>query len=334
MILRIVLALILLVAIVLAGLWLFGPREPVDLTVRFDPAAIGSDPDVYLAKEEADIPNLRPQSQKEIVWAYPASRAKTPLAIVYIHGFSADKAETRPLADEVAKTLHANLFYTRLTGHGRDGAAMEQVSVNDWVNDLAEAIAIGRQLGSRVVVIGSSTGATLAALGTTIPHMMDDVEGLAFISPNFAIADRWAFLLDMPFARDLLPYLGGETRSFAPANDGQASHWTTEYPIGALAPLAAAVRAARNADFASAKPLPLLVFFSQDDKVVDPDATERFAANWPGPHQVVDVPVTGDPANHTLAGDILSPKTTDELAARIVAWITALPDASTASPVR
>ena len=167
MILRILLALVLLIVVAAGGLWLFGPREPVDLTVRFDPASIGRDPDTYLASEEADIPNLRPQSAKEIVWAYPASRAKTPLAIVYIHGFSADKAETRPLADEVAKALHANLFYTRLSGHGRDGAAMEQVSVNDWVNDLAEATAIGRQLGSRVIVIGSSTGGTLAALGTT-----------------------------------------------------------------------------------------------------------------------------------------------------------------------
>lgn len=325
MILRIVVALVLLIAIVLAGLWLFGPREPADLTVRFDPAVIGSDPDAYLAKEEADIPNLRPQSAKEIVWAYPASRAKTALSIVYIHGFSADKAETRPLADEVAKALHANLFYTRLTGHGRDGAAMEQTSVNAWVNDLAEAMAIGRDIGSRVVVVASSTGGTLATLGTTIPGLMDDAEGIVLISPNFAVNDRWAFLLELPFARDLLPILGGEIYGFEPANEQQARHWTTHYPIGALAPMAALVRAARKADFSAADALPLLVFYSQADGVVDPDATESFAANWPGPHQVVDVPVTGDASNHTLAGDIFSPKTTDDLAARIIAWIRALP---------
>ncbi|NDW03987.1 alpha/beta hydrolase [Jiella pacifica] len=328
MILRIVLALVLLIAIVLAGLWLFGPREPADLTVRFDPAAIGSDPDAYLAKQEADIPNLRPQSRKEIVWAYPASRAKTALSIVYIHGFSADKAETRPLADEVAKALHANLFYTRLTGHGRDGAAMDQASVADWVNDLAEAMAIGRDIGSKIVVVASSTGGTLAALGTTIPGLMDDAAGIVLLSPNFAVNDRWAFLLDLPFARDILPVLGGETYSFEPVNEEQARHWTTRYPIGALAPMAALVRAVRRTDFTTADALPLLVFYSQADNVVAPEATERFAANWPGPHQVVDVPVTSDASNHTLAGDILSPKTTDELAERIVAWIKALPAGS------
>ncbi|MDD4273595.1 MAG: hypothetical protein PHG14_07705 [Desulfobacter postgatei] len=38
---------------------------------------------------------------------------------VYIHGFSATRKETAPLSDLVAKTLNANLFYTRLSGHGR-----------------------------------------------------------------------------------------------------------------------------------------------------------------------------------------------------------------------
>ena len=58
--------------------------------------------------------------------------------------------------------LGANLFYTRLTGHGQDGAAMAEGSVNAWINDYAEAMAIGRAIGDKVVVIGTSTGASLA----------------------------------------------------------------------------------------------------------------------------------------------------------------------------
>ena len=78
-------------------------------------------------------------------------------------------------------------------------------------------------------------------------------------------------------------------------------------------------------DLSKARPLPLLVFFSQEDTVVDPDATEAFAAKWPGPPEAVAVPITGDPAHHTLAGDILSPQTTSEIAAQITRWIEALP---------
>lgn len=317
-------AVVVVLLLVGGAVWLFGPREPVETTIRFDPAAIGADADAYLARTEADIPNLRENAQKEIVWAYPASRARTPVSIVYVHGFSAAKGETRPLADEVAASLGANLFYTRLTGHGRDSAAMEQADVNAWLNDLAEAVAIGREIGNQVIVIGSSTGGTLATFGATQPGLMQDVAGLVLISPNFGLLDRWAFALDLPWARDLLPLVGGETRGFDPLNDQQAENWTTRYPIGALVPMAALVRETLRADI-SGIALPVLTLFSRNDRIVDPAATEAVMARWQAPREVEEVPVSGDPASHVLAGDILSPQTTDDLAARIVSWVEALP---------
>ena len=152
----------LIVIAVLAIAFLLGPRVAVDTTVSFDPAAIGADPQAYLASQEAAVKGHPARPEKEIIWADPATKAKTPLAIVYIHGFSASKGEVRPLPDKVAAALGANLFYTRLTGHGQDGAAMADGSVNAWINDYAEAIAIGRAIGGKVVVIGTSTGASLA----------------------------------------------------------------------------------------------------------------------------------------------------------------------------
>lgn len=303
---------------------MFGPREPADLTVTFDPASIGEDPDAYLARTEADIPNLRPGDGKEIVWAYPASHAKTPLAIVYIHGFSSSKEEVRPMPDEVARRLGANLFFTRLAGHGRDSAAMREASVNDWINDLAEAIAIGRRIGERVVVISSSTGATLATVGATVPGLMDGVAGLVMMSPNFALLDRYAFVLDMPYARTFGPWFAGASREFTVANPDQAEHWTIRYPTVALLPMGALVRAARRADI-EAIAIPAFFLFSPADQIVDPQATEEVAARWRAPKSVLQVPKTGDAANHILAGRILSPATTDEIAARIADWIEALP---------
>ena len=324
LIFRLILALVFLLAMAVGGVWLFGPREPVDLAVRFDPAVIGSDPDSYLARTEADIPNLRPDAAKTIVWAYPASRAKTPLAIVYIHGFSASREEMRPLPDEVAAKLGANLYFTRLTGHGRNSAAMREASVSDWIGDLAEAVAIGRQIGERVVVIGSSTGATLAALGATVPELENGIDGLVLISPNFRLLNENAYVLDLPFARNILPWLTDETYSFTPANAAQAANWTTSYPTVALLPMAALARIAVRARFESVE-TPAFFLYSPGDRVVDAAATEGVVARWGGPTQVLQVPTSGDPANHTLAGRILSPRTTDELAGRIADWIAALP---------
>ncbi|TIR08816.1 MAG: alpha/beta hydrolase, partial [Mesorhizobium sp.] len=114
---RIVLAM-LAFAVILVLAFALGPRVQVDTTVRFDSSLIGDDPQAYLARREAAVPDIRDGLEKEIIWANPMIHARTPLSIVYVHGFSASKGEVRPLPDEVADQLDANLFYTRLTGHG------------------------------------------------------------------------------------------------------------------------------------------------------------------------------------------------------------------------
>ena len=159
---KILIALILLV-IAVGALFAVGPRVAVDTTITFDGAQIGDDIEVYLAQRESRFDDIRDGLEKEIVWAYPASKARTPLSVVYMHGFSSSKGETRPLADIVARKTGANLFYTRLTGHGRDGEAMAEATVNAWVNDMAEEAEIGRRIGEKVIVIGTSAGGSIAA---------------------------------------------------------------------------------------------------------------------------------------------------------------------------
>ena len=134
-----------LVALIVAGAIAFfmGPRTPVNTKIVFNGAAIGDDIDAYLARQEEKFDDIRSGLQKQIVWAYPNSKAKTPLSIVYVHGFSASSGEVRPLPDIIAANLGANLYYTRLQGHGRTGDAMGEATVQGWLNDIAEAIDLG-----------------------------------------------------------------------------------------------------------------------------------------------------------------------------------------------
>ncbi|WP_206078968.1 hypothetical protein [Allomesorhizobium camelthorni] len=122
---RILTALVVL-AVSLAVLYAAGPRVPVDTRITFDASVIGDDPAGYLDRSESRVPGIRDGLEKEIVWADPMTHVKTPISIIYIHGFSASKGEVRPLPDQVAEELGANLFYTRLKGHGQDGAAMDK----------------------------------------------------------------------------------------------------------------------------------------------------------------------------------------------------------------
>lgn len=319
---RIVLAVLGLIA-VLALAFLLGPRVPVDTTIRFDPSVIGDDPQAYVAKVEAAVPGIRDGLEKEIVWANPMVHAKTPLSIVYIHGFSASKGEVRPLPDDVADQLDANLFYTRLTGHGQDGAAMAQGSVNAWINDYEEALAIGRAIGDKVIVISTSTGGSLAAWAATQPGASDGVAAITFISPNFGVKASGAEILTMPWGKQIAELVIGKERSFVARNALHEKFWTTKYPVAATLPMQALTELAYGAPVEKAD-IPALFIFSDMDRVVRPDRMREIAGRWGAPHELVPIESTGDPDNHVIAGDVLSPSTTAFLAQRIAVWIGAV----------
>lgn len=300
-----------------------GPRPAADTRVLFSEATLPDDLDTYLLETEARHTDLRPDNHRQIIWAYPASRARTPLAIVYIHGFSAGPGEIRPMPDMVAQTLGANLHFARLTGHGRSGDAMLEGSVQAWMDDVAEAVAIGRRLGERVVIMATSTGATLATIAANRPELMRDVAGLIQISPNYGVQAAGAGLLTIPWAEKLVPLIAGARRSFEPSSALHAQHWTYEYPSLALLPMASLVNLANDVD-PSTVTVPSLFIYSPMDSVIDPELVRAMAENWGGAAEIVEVTDSDDPNNHVIAGDALSPGTTKRLAQTAASWISAL----------
>ena len=318
-----------IVVLIVAGAILFylGPRTHVSTDIKFDPAAMGEDVEDFIARQEARFSDIRPGQGKQIVWAYPASRAKTPLSLVYIHGFSASPGEIRPVMDIVAADIGANLFYTRLVGHGRTSNAMAEATIEGWVNDLAEAIAVGRRLGERVILVGTSTGGTLTTWAATQPDLNADVAGIINISPNYGIQAAGAGLLTIPWARQVLGVIAGERRSFEPKNDLQRENWTYEYPSEAVLPMAELVRFVKNSDFEKID-IPILFIFSENDTVVQPDATKIVAGRWGGESEMVIINDSEDKDHHVIAGDAISPSTTQKTVEIIEQWIGKLRDGS------
>lgn len=310
--------------VVLSAIWFLWPREPVDLDISFDPRILPDDLDVYLAKAEEPFTDITEGVEKRIVWAGEAG-TPTELAIVYLHGFSATSEEIRPVPDNVAEELGANLYFARLAGHGRDGLALDEPSAGDWIEDLAEAMAIGRRIGREVVIISTSTGGMVAAIGATHPELVQTLKGIIFVSPNFRIKNPTATVLEWPLARTVSTLLAGAERSFAPQNEGHGKYWTTIYPTTALIPMAAIVKFARERDYSNVT-TPGLFIFSDDDAVVDAETTRAMTTKWGGP-VTLEPRVMGegdDPFNHVIAGDILSPGQTDETVQIMVDWIRGL----------
>ena len=316
-----------ILAIILVGFFLFvslWPNEPIDWTVRFDASQLGDDLDAYLADAEAQVPGIIEGAQKQIVWN-GAPGTKTELSVVFLHGFSASSMEINPVHRQVAQALGANLYLPRFTGHARDGDALANATAGDWYNDLIEALEIGRRLGEKTVVLSSSTGGTLAALAALDISLAKDLKGIVFISPNFGLNAPGSFLLDWPFARWTVPMIIGDHRDWTPDSPDHAKWWTNSYPTRAVFPMAKLVRDVKTADFSSVF-VPAFFIYSDQDEVVDPDATRGIAQDWGGKTEVWIVkPGPGiDPGNHVLAGDIKSPALTETIVKGISAWVSGL----------
>ena len=302
--------------LLIAGLFMLTPPR---LESRPTAPDLPDDLDQYLAStESASEYPLIDDTSKRIRWQVAGQT--TEFSIVYLHGFSATRRELTPTIEIVADALGANLFETRLTGHGRASGALVDIRAEDWLDDAAEALAIGQQLGDNVIVVGTSTGATLAVAMLDHP-LMKHVTDLVLLSPNFALRDGKSRLLTMPAGPQLVNALIGPTRSFETHSDLHARFWSTTYPTSAL------VEMMRLVDYANGKrpdtvDAHLLVLLSPDDKVISPQAARAFLDGIEARSKaLIEVLDSDDPNNHMLAGDILSPSTTERVAADIVTFI-------------
>ncbi|MDE2418452.1 MAG: alpha/beta hydrolase [Burkholderiales bacterium] len=317
---------LLAVVLVAAVVFMAGPRNTLGTnapTLRPLPPQTIATLDGWLQHSEAAFTDIKPGNAKGIVWNAP-DHQRTPWSVVYLHGFSASRLETAPLAELVAKALGANVFYTRLSGHGRAGAAMGEATAQDWMADALEAVLIGQTLGERVLVISCSTGSTLATWLATSPEARR-VAAHAFVSPNFGPKDKKAELINGHWGKTIALALEGETRGWAPQDAREANAWTSSYPTRALFPMMALVKAVRESDLSTFQ-TPLLVLYSEQDQTVDPLETQSAFTRIGAPLKTIEaVTYSKSRGQHVLAGDIRAPEATLPMAHTITEWVQALP---------
>jgi esterase/lipase len=239
---------------------------------------------------------------------------RTELALVYLHGFSACPMETSPLVEQLGRDLHANVYLPRLRGHGQDGAALGEATAQVWLEDTEQALAIGAALGRRVIVVGTSTGGTLALWFAA--HRPESMFALVLLSPNLGPKDKAAELLLLPWAGQILPPLLGE-RSWVPKSEQQGRYWTTQYPSKALLPMMALVAATRDAPLHKVR-VPVLTLYNPADDVIDASEVVHSLGRIPaGTLTMKAITPLGDEDAHVLAGGILSPRGTARVAQEI-----------------
>lgn len=311
----------LAIAAILAGLALAGPR--VDRSTAFQLPRPDGDLDNWLQTAESRFDDITPGAEKTIVWHDPQTRAATDYAFIYLHGFSATRQETAPVTDTIASHFKSNVFYTRLQGHGRGQEAMAEGSVSGWVADVAEAMAVASQLGQKIVLVGCSTGATLAWWASQQPEFREKISALVLFSPNFSLYDKNSRVLLWPWGEQIGKLVIGPYRSFEPENEQVAKFWTPRYPVGALLPMTAIVDVAASLP-PEAQTVPTFMVYSNLDTTVDASVSNDYYERLgvAKDRLVIDNPDAD--SHHVILGDIMAPENNQAAVDAAIAFIAGL----------
>ena len=193
------------------------------------------------------------------------------VVFLYLHGFSASRGEGEYVVDILTAEWSANTWYARLPGHGGPGAALGTAPAEAYFDTVTEAVAMAGRLGDKVVVIATSTGATLALwAAATYP---DQIDALILSSPLIDFADpKGKLLLGGAHSEWLVEKILGENRDLRERLPGgafpnyDAEPWMKQYPSKAVLHLEdVRAFAARPSIFTAVEQPTLMFYYYADD---------------------------------------------------------------------
>ena len=228
------------------------PAEPLEL-------------ERYLRAGEAKH-KLKPDNEARIIWA--GAMEQTDYAFVYLHGFSASQEEGDPVHTELARRFGANLYLSRLAEHGIDTTEPLVALTADGLWESAkEAYAIGRRLGRKVILMGTSTGGTLALkLAAEYP----EIAGVILLSPNIEINDPNAWVLNNPWGLQVAHLVKGEYKISEDTAALYRQYWNQRYRMEAAVQLQELLEQTMKASlFERVKQPVLLLYYYKDEEHQD-----------------------------------------------------------------
>ncbi|RUA31665.1 MAG: alpha/beta hydrolase [Bacteroidetes bacterium] len=262
----------------------------------------------WLNEKESKHLEIKPNNQAQIVW-HNEKFNTTEYSIVYLHGFGASQQEGHPVHRILADSLKANLFLARQQGHGLSSKeAFKGLTADSYMSSAIEALAIGQQLGEKVILIGTSTGAAQAIwLAAQFP---DIVQALILYSPYIALKDSYNEKLVLgPWGKNLTKWIMGGEINHEVRPDSIAAFWSEYYHLDAYFSLFSMINESMKPEVFSKVNCPVfMAYYYKDeqnqDNVVSVNAMkEMFDQLASENKKAIAFPNTG---NHVIASDLRS----------------------------
>jgi esterase/lipase len=301
---------LLVVLTILVIIYILGPDPATPVYEHTLPAVPATEQlENYISRQESQH-KIKPNNEARIVWANDSAKQKTEYAIVYLHGFSASQEEGNPVHRNIARQFGCNLYLSRLSQHGVDTAdALINMTADNLWESAKQAYAIGKQLGNKVILMGTSTGGSMALqLAAAYP----EVAALVLYSPNIAINDKNAWLLNNPWGLQIARLVKGSKFNTAKMNTPEyKQYWNHQYRLEAATQLEELLETGMVPEtFKLVKQPTLTLYYYKDDQhqdaVVRVDAMKEMMNTIATPvnqKKMVAIPNAG---SHVLASPIQS----------------------------
>ena len=295
--------------LILVILYLMGPRPATPVYDKNLPAVpSAAELDNYVKQHES-LHRLRPDNEARIVWAGSAGDV-TDYAILYLHGFSASQGEGDPIHKRIAKKYNCNLYLARLAEHGIDTTEkLVNLTADKYWESAKEAYSIASKLGKKVIIMGTSTGASLALM---LAANYPEIHSLILLSPNIKIFDGTAWIVNNPWGLQIARLVTGS--NYINSEDTRPiykQYWSYGYRIEAVAQLEELLETAMKPEvFEKVKQPVLMLYYYRDkihqDSVVKVEAMQKMYDELGTPadkKRKVAVPSAG---NHVIGSYIKS----------------------------
>jgi len=222
----------------------------------------------YIADNEAKH-KLKPDNEARIVWLNDSTKEKTEYAVVYLHGFSASQEEGDPVHVDFAKKFGCNLYLARLAEHGVDTTEpLANFTAEKFWRSAIDAYTIGKQIGKKVILMSTSTGGTVAL---KLCGQFPDIVGNIMLSPNIAINDKNAWLVNNHWGLQIAHLIVGEHKVADDTSKLYAQYWNNCYSTSSLVQLEELLESTmKESTFKKVTQPSLLLYYFKDEDHQDP----------------------------------------------------------------
>jgi esterase/lipase len=208
------------------------PDKPILHNVVEESSIPYNELEAYIKAKEGKV-DVVEGAEAKIVWA-DSIPTKTPYVLVYLHGFSASHPEGQPIHENFARRYGCNLFLSRFEGHGLKPYEdpLLDVTPTSILSSAKEAVAIAQQIGDSVIVMGTSTGATL---GLYLSSGGNKIHSLITYSANVDMLNKQSNIFKYPWGLQIARLIqGGKNYSYNNDDNPGRKYWTNTYRLEAI----------------------------------------------------------------------------------------------------